>query len=307
MVHSQNGKGSNVRSMTGFASGRGAFDVFQWVWDIRAVNGRGLDIRLRVPDWIDGLEADLRRAIQGAATRGNVSLTLRITREQESDVPTLNPVGLSNALSVISEIEYAAAAANIRCAPLTAADIAAMRGVMDVGDTPTEDTTLLKKAILAELPALLADFNAAREGEGRALAGVLRDQLQQIETLTADARIAADARLDDVRAAMERALQRVMDAADTLDPARVTQELALIAVKADITEEIDRLGAHITAGRTLLDADQAIGRKLDFLTQEFNREANTLCSKAQSPALTAIGLDLKAVIDQMREQVQNIE
>jgi uncharacterized protein (TIGR00255 family) len=180
------------------------------------------------------------------------------------------------------------------------------RGVMEQVVEP-DDTGPLRAALLADLPQVIEAFRAMRAGEGAALGAVLSAQLDQIETLVETARAQAQDRAEQRRRSMAQALARVMDNVDAADPQRIAQELALIAVKADITEEIDRLVAHVAAARDLLGRAEPVGRRLDFLMQEFNREANTLCSKAQDSALTQTGLALKVVIDQMREQVQNVE
>ena len=292
--------------MTGFASLKVQMDGYSWVWDIRSVNGRGLDIRLRLPDWIAGLEAELRKALPAAVARGNVSLALKVTREAGESGQALSPAGLERALAILAEISSRAAAAGVALAPVDAGQIAAMRGVMETG-TEAEDTAPLLKALMAQLPELLGDFNRMRATEGAALAAVLSDQLDQMQALIAAAREAASARAGEQAALLRQNLARVLDNTDGADPDRVAQELALIAVKSDITEEIDRLSGHVEAARALLAADGPQGRKLDFLMQEFNREANTLCAKAQFQDLTRIGLDMKHVIDQMREQVQNVE
>ena len=165
----------------------------------------------------------------------------------------------------------------------------------------------LLAALRADLDPLLADFAAMRASEGKALAAVISAQISQIDTLTAEAKTAAESRRDDQARVLNDNLARVMSGVAEADPDRVAQELALLVVKADVTEELDRLAAHIAAARTLLAEKGAVGRKFDFLMQEFMREANTLCSKSGNAALTRIGLDLKTVIDQMREQVQNVE
>jgi uncharacterized protein (TIGR00255 family) len=188
----------------------------------------------------------------------------------------------------------------------SAADVLAVRGVVEQGAAEV-DMTALRSAILADLPALLSDFNAMRAAEGAALAGILSAQIGRIADLVTQAKSAALARQDDAALALRDAVARILTQTDAADPARLAQELALLAVKTDITEEIDRLTAHLEAARALLADSGPIGRKFDFLVQEFLREANTLCAKAQSIALTRIGLDLKIVIDQMREQVQNVE
>jgi len=178
--------------------------------------------------------------------------------------------------------------------------------VLDIVARET-DTQALREAILKGLPDLISSFCDMRRAEGEALDSVLKDQLAQVAKLTRAAATEAEARKDDVQATLKANLARVLDNADNIDEGRIAQELAMLAVKQDVTEELDRLRAHVEAARDLLAAGSPVGRKLDFLMQEFNREANTLCSKSQSVALTRIGLDLKTVIDQMREQVQNVE
>jgi uncharacterized protein (TIGR00255 family) len=191
-------------------------------------------------------------------------------------------------------------------APATAADVLAVRGVFETGGEE-QDTEALCKAVLADFDAVLAAFLEMRETEGKALAGVLGRQLDQIADLTEQAATAAEARRPEIEANFRDALRRVMQTAEGADEGRIAQELAMLAVKSDVTEELDRLRAHVTAARDLVAKGSPVGRKLDFLMQEFNREANTLCSKSQNASLTAIGLELKTVIDQMREQVQNVE
>ncbi|MCB5410078.1 YicC/YloC family endoribonuclease [Pseudogemmobacter faecipullorum] len=294
-------------SMTGFAAGRGAGAGYSWLWDLRSVNGKGLDLRLRVPEWVDGLESALRAELQKALGRGNVSMTLKLSREEGAlSGPRLNPEVLAGMLQALAGAEAAARAAGIALAPVSAADLLALRGVLETG-AAEEDTTALRAAILADLPALLAAFSAMRAREGAALNQLVTAQLSRIAALVDEAGAAAVARRPKAREALREALERISSNADGFDEARIAQELALLAVKADVTEELDRLGAHITAARELLADPGPVGRKLDFLMQEFLREANTLLSKSQDRALTRIGLDLKVVIDQMREQVQNVE
>jgi uncharacterized protein (TIGR00255 family) len=291
-------------SMTGFAARRGQGAGASWVWDLRSVNGKGLDLRLRVPDWIEGLEAALRADLGKALARGNVSLTLKVEREGAAAPLRLNPAALAAAVAALAEAETVAMAAGVTLAPATGADLLGLRGVLEAG-AAEEDTGGLRAAILAELPALIADLNAARIAEGAALAGVIAGQLDRIESLVAEARDEALARREAVARALGDAVARIL--AEGVDEGRVAQELALLAVKQDVTEEIDRLTAHIAAARALLADPGPVGRKFDFLTQEFMREANTLCSKAQAVGLTRVGLDLKVVVDQMREQAANIE
>lgn len=296
-------------SMTGFAARKGQGAGHGWAWDLRSVNGKGLDLRLRVPDWIDGLEAALRTELGRALGRGNVSLSLKVARDGATEGEAalrVNPTVLGAVLRALGEVEAAAMDAGVTLAQATAADVLAVRGVLDMSSADG-DTAPLRAAIRADLPALLADFNAMRAAEGMALNGVIAAQLDRIDSLTRAATTEAEARRDATASALRDALAKVIANADGVDEARLTQELALIAVKNDVTEELDRLTAHVAAARDLLAEPGPVGRKFDFLMQEFMREANTLCSKAQALTLTRIGLDLKTVIDQMREQVQNVE
>jgi len=295
-----------LRSMTAFAASKGAQHGFSWTWEMRSVNGKGLDLRLRVPDWVEGLEPALRARLGKALGRGNVSLNLKLSRDDGAGALAVNAAQLEDVLTAMAEVENRAMARGVTLAPATAADLLGLRGVLDTG-AADEDTEALRTTLLSDFESLLTAFLDMRATEGRALADVLTAQLDEIERLTAEAAQAAEARRPEMEEAFKAALARVMETADTADETRVAQELALIAVKADVTEEIDRLRAHIAAARDLLASGSPVGRKLDFLSQEFNREANTLCSKAQNKGLTAIGLELKTVIDQMREQVQNVE
>ncbi len=295
-------------SMTGFAAGRGAGAGASWIWDIRSVNGKGLDLRLRVPDWIDGLELALRGEIGRAMGRGNVNLTLRVTRDvPEAEALRLNTATLRAVLAALSQVEAVSMEVGVTLAQPSPADVLTFRGVVEAG-AADEDTAPLRAAILADLPGLLADFTAMRAAEGAALQAVILGQLDQISRLTEAAAAQAEARKTSQADTLRDAVGRLLAAQDhQADPARLAQELALLAVKTDVTEELDRLRAHVGAARDLLAEAGQVGRKLDFLMQEFMREANTLCSKAQDIGLTRIGLDLKTVIDQMREQVQNVE
>ncbi len=295
-----------IKSMTGFASGKGASGPHGWSWELRSVNGKGLDMRLRVPDWLTGLEAALRAELSRRISRGNVTLTLRITREESATDLVLNEPAMRAALAAVARAEMLAVEQGVALTPTRAGDLLALRGMLDAG-AEDDDPAPLVEALKGEFGKLLSDFIDMRCAEGRALSVVLAEQLDQIETLTAQASGLADARKDMMADTLRQNLARVLDNVQGADPDRVAQELALIAVKSDITEELDRLAAHIAAARALLEQDGPVGRKLDFLMQEFNREANTLCSKSQNSDLTAVGLDLKAVIDQLREQVQNVE
>ncbi|MGR3378432.1 YicC/YloC family endoribonuclease [Salipiger abyssi] len=292
--------------MTGFASRSGETEGLRWAWELRGVNGKGLELRLRLPDWIEGLEPLVRKAAQARLARGNVQISLRVTGDSDEAAAELDEAALARVLDAMARIEGAAGGRGLVLSSSSAAEIVALRGVMATGQS-TRDIAALRTALLAEFEAALSEFAEMRGREGAALAQVLSGQLDEIAALVAQAAEIVEARRGEQADKLRAALARVMENTDGADEARVAQELALIAVKSDITEELDRLTAHIAAARTLLADTGAVGRKLDFLMQEFNREANTLCSKSGSSALTQAGLALKTVIDQMREQVQNVE
>ena len=294
-------------SMTGFASVRGADLGHEWLWDIRSVNGKTLDLRLRLPDWIEGLEPLVRKEISGAIARGNIALSLKVSRVDQGQGLRVSAAGLSAALEAITTVEKEALERGIPLAPLTSADVLTLRGVAEMGPSDFEKTAQLRSKLVESLPQLLAEFTKMRADEGQSLAKIIAGQIDRIAALVDQAQREADGRRAQSDQALKAALARVMEGAIGADPDRIALELALLAVKADITEEIDRLGAHIVAARALLAAQEPVGRKFEFLTQEFVREANTLCSKSGSTALTAIGLDLKHTIDQMREQILNVE
>ncbi len=295
-----------TKSMTAFASRTGALGLVSWSWEMRGVNARGLDLRIRVPDGLAGLEQNLRTTLTKALTRGNVTVNLRFTREETSKGLAIDEAQLEGVLSALDAVQERAFAMGVTLGQPTAADVLAQRGVL-VAAQPDDDSEALAEALIADVGPLVFDFAAMRESEGAVLGQLIADQLTQIAALTERAIQASEDRAPQVKANLTAALQRVMEDVSGVDEGRVAQELAVLAVKSDVTEEIDRLQAHVAAARALLAAPEASGRKLDFLAQEFNREANTLCAKAQSTDLTAIGLDLKAVIDQMREQIQNVE
>jgi uncharacterized protein (TIGR00255 family) len=298
--------------MTAFASQTGSLGSSSWVWDMRGVNGRGLDLRLRLPDGMAEVEAALRAAMTARLARGNVSVSLRLLQDDSAAGLHLDAAHLERVLGALYTIGKRAASHGIDLAPPSAVDILGQRGVMLHGTGPaaqgqTSPDERLPAALIADFGPLLDAFCAMRAREGAALAAILRDQIDSIAQLTDAAATAAEARRNDARASLTAALRRVVEDISEIDEARIAQELALLAVKSDITEELDRLRAHVAAARDLLNTGGPQGRRLDFLSQEFNREANTLCSKAGSTALTAIGLDLKTAIDQMREQIQNVE
>ncbi len=296
-----------VNSMTGFAALKGASDGIRWSWELRSVNARGLDLRLRLPDGLDDLEAVIRKALTAALTRGSVSLNLRLQGGGDGAAPSLNQSQLSQMIAALKLAEAAAEDAGVHLTASSGTELLALKGVLEVSDTSDEGQAELIKELKSQLPPLIADFVAARATEGQALFAILSEQLDRLRALVDEARDAIVGRHQAMTDKLKENLAKVLSNSEGADENRVAQELALLAVKADVSEEIDRLDAHIAAADELLNAKGAVGRKFDFLMQEFNREANTLCSKSGSTDLTRIGLDLKTVIDQMREQVQNVE
>lgn len=302
------GQGGGLRrSMTALAAGEGAAPGWTWSLELRSVNGKGRDLRMRLPDWLTGLEAAMRAALTQRIARGSVTCSLRLSRVV-SDGEGLDSARLDGLLDSLQAVETAAARAGVSLRPTSAAEILAMRPQgAEAAPLTAEEQAALLAAIIDSLPPILSAFEDMRQAEGAALAQVLTVQLSEIAALVTRAEEAIAARAPQMEANFRAALARVADQLGEVEEGRVAQELALLAVKADVTEEIDRLRTHLDAANALLGAEGAVGRKLDFLCQELNREANTLCAKSQDAALTQIGLDLKHSIDQFREQVQNLE
>jgi uncharacterized protein (TIGR00255 family) len=295
-----------IRSMTAFANRRGRHDDSDWDWDLRSVNGRGLELRLRLPEGITGLEQAMRNALSARLARGNVSLALRQTRAAAEGALALDDDQLDRVLHALKHVQQRAFTLGVTLTQPTAADVLSQKGVVVAAPSVLSEEGLVDW-LLTDLGVLLDEFIYAREAEGGALAAVIQGQLSRIEALVEEATGAADLRRDEARLAMVAAFRRVSDEMPDIDETRLAQELALLALKSDVTEELDRLRAHVVAARELIADPQPAGRRLDFLAQEFNREANTLISKSGSMRLGRVGLDLKAAIDQMREQVQNVE
>ena len=293
-------------SMTAYANRTGAQKSVSWMWEMRGVNARGLDVRIRMPEGLEALEPLLRNALKKHVTRGNVTVSLRLTRGEDATELGLDEAQLDRVLQALDQVQERAFSMGVTLGQPTAADVLGHRGVVQHGK-PDADVTQLMTHLQDDIAPLVADFAAMRAAEGAVLGAVLSAQVDEISTLVDAAEVAAIARRPELQASLTLSLRRILDDVSEIDPDRIAQELAILTVKQDITEELDRLQAHVVAARSMITDPKAMGRKLDFLAQEFNREANTLCSKAQNKALTAIGLDLKAVIDQMREQIQNVE
>ncbi|WP_421999549.1 YicC/YloC family endoribonuclease [Reyranella sp.] len=294
--------------MTGYARAQGADERRRWVWEARSVNGRNLEIRCRVPAGFDRLENPARTAVGGRLKRGNVSLTLTIASEQRGNPLRINRALLAELAGMVDEVRRTTGAA----AP-SADGLLRVRGVIEeeeVGAESEDALSALDRAISGTLDEVLKALAAARAAEGEALAVVIDRHVAEIEELCGRAAERAAAQTGIIRARFESQLGELLERAPALSEERFAQEVALLVGKADVREELDRLAAHIAQARTLLATAQPqnpVGRKFDFLCQEFNREANTLCSKSADIELTRIGIDLKGAIERLREQVQNVE
>jgi len=293
-----------LASMTGYARAAGALPGVGFTVEIKSVNGRGLDLRLRLAAGFDVLEAEIRRVIGKSITRGSLTVSLTVDREGEGGRVVVNHQALEAVLEGFRWLESRVDADKPRLD-----GILGLRGVLEQHETAlsADDEEALSAAILTAVAEAVAGLAAARREEGARIAAILSERIDEIAALTKAAEIHPGRSRDAILARLRQQVADLSEASPTLSDERLAQEAVLLATKADIREELDRLGAHIAAARQLLASGGPVGRKLDFLSQEFNREANTLCSKSNDVALTAIGLDLKAVIDQLREQVQNIE
>ncbi|CAM5395614.1 putative protein (TIGR00255 family) [Aquamicrobium terrae] len=295
----------NLQSMTGFARASTDHAGAAIAWEVKSVNGKGLEIRLRLPPGFERLEPMLRQAVQKRFARGNFQAALAVSRTGASQgQPVINEAFLKDVAGLAQRLQEQFGAARA-----TADGLLALRGVLEMPDAVESDDerAALDAAIEAALADALAGLENARRGEGAALGDLLAGHLDAIEALTLRAEADPSREPAAIRARIAEQVRLLMDASANLDEARLHQEAAFLATKADIREEIDRLKTHVASGRALLAAGGAVGRKLDFLAQEFNRESNTLCSKSNAAAVTAVGLELKAVVDQFREQVQNLE
>ncbi|MEE8438728.1 MAG: YicC/YloC family endoribonuclease [Micropepsaceae bacterium] len=294
-----------LSSMTGFAEGRGAQGNLRWRWEVRSVNGRNLDIRLRIPAGYEGLEAGARILASERFSRGSIQAALTVTAEEGGRGFRIDPEMLSEAVQVAKRV-----AEETGLPPARVDGLLALRGVViqeDAAQLDDEERLARNAAMLASLADALDRMAIARADEGMKIEKMLLSQVDEIETRTAEGRKLAANQPQAFRDKMQAQLDELLGPGSKVPEERLAQEVALLATRADLREELDRLAAHCQEARNLLGAGGPTGRKLDFLAQEFNREANTLCAKSSDIALTREGLALKAVIDQFREQVQNVE
>lgn len=294
-----------LASMTGFARVSGGVGDVRWSWEIRSVNAKGLDLRLRTPQGFDGVEPAARAAAAARLHRGTIHATLTVDRATRGAEVRIN----TDALDAVVAAAKAIAARVPDASPASIDGLLAQRGVVEMveaQETP-EQRAALEAAALADFGRALDELHAMRAREGAALEGLLGQRLAAIAELTAAADAAPARKVEAVRARLAEQVAALVDASPALDPDRLHQEAVLLATRADIREELDRLAAHVDAARQLIGEGGPVGRRLDFLSQEFSRESNTLCAKSNDRSLTAIGLELKAVVEQFREQVQNVE
>ena len=294
-----------IASMTGFARLDGAWQEYRWVWEVKSVNGKGLDVRMRLPQGLESLDIPARAMMAEHLTRGNVNCVLTFDRVNANAGVHVNNQVLD---SLVDAAKAAAKRHGLKKPRIE--ELLELRGVIEVKDTTLTEEQVAERdrILLAGLAEALRGVVAMRRGEGARMATVLHDEIRTIGELVALARAVPSQQPGAMREKLHKQISDLLSGSSVpIDQDRLAQEAAYMAVKADVREELDRLGAHVLAATELLDNGGPAGRKLDFLSQEFGREANTGCSKSSDPALSRIGLDLKAVIDQLREQVANIE
>ncbi|PZQ83346.1 MAG: YicC family protein [Ancylobacter novellus] len=293
-----------LASMTGFARTQGSAGAWSWAWEIKSVNGKGLDVRLRLPGGWEGLEAGLKQIASRVLGRGSVNANLTMTRADAAVSVRVN----EDVLRAIA-LSVGKVAADLNAPPVRLESLLNLKGVLEIAESEDSEAErrAAEQAVIAGFEAALGDLVAMRAQEGAALGLVLNERLDAIAALTAQAEANPTRQAEAIRAKLAEQIRVLMDTGANFDPDRLHQEALMLASKVDVREELDRLVAHVAAARAMLGEGGAVGRKLDFLAQEFNRETNTLCSKANDVSLTAIGLELKGVVEQFREQVQNIE
>jgi len=293
-----------LSSMTGFARGHGVCGSYAWAWEIKSVNGKGLDVRLRLPSGWDAIEAAVRARAAELLTRGSVQASLTIERTGASPVVHVNTAVLEAVLTAVRQLSR-----RIEASPPSLDGLLGLKGVIEIGDAAEsdEERRSVEAAAAVGFSEAIGALAEMRRHEGAALARVLAARLGEIAALTERAELVPGRRPEAVRARLAEQVAVLLAQSDRFDPDRLHQEAILIATKADVREELDRLAAHVAQAQALIEQGGPVGRRLDFLAQELNREANTLCAKANDVELTNIGLELKAAVEQFREQVQNVE
>jgi uncharacterized protein (TIGR00255 family) len=293
-----------LSSMTGFARGHGVSGPYSWAWEIKSVNGKGLDVRLRLPPGWDAIEAPARARAAEALTRGSVQANLTVERGGAAPTVRVNEPVLEAILAAVRKL-----AGKIAASPPSLDGLLALKGVIEVADAEEREDERrgAESAVIAGFGQVVASLVEMRRREGDALENVLSARLGELAALTERAERSPGRRPEAIRARLAEQVATLLAQSERFDADRLHQEAIMIAAKADVREELDRLTAHVAQARHLIGQGGAVGRRLDFLAQELNREANTLCAKASDVELANIGLELKAAVEQFREQVQNVE
>jgi uncharacterized protein (TIGR00255 family) len=293
-----------LSSMTGFARGHGVSGSYAWAWEVKSVNGKGLDLRLRFPPGWDAIEVAVRAQAAERLARGSIQANLTVERSGAVPVVRINAAVLDAVLTTLKQL-----APRIEASPPSLDGLLALKGVMEVGDAEEreEERRSAEAAVTAGFAEVLGALAEMRQCEGAALGRVLAARLGEISALALRGEATPGRRPEAIRARLAEQVATLLAQSERFDPDRLHQEAILIATKADVREELDRLAAHVAQAQLLIGQGGPIGRRLDFLAQELNREANTLCAKANDVELTNIGLELKAAVEQFREQVQNVE
>lgn len=293
-----------LQSMTGFSRGEGLHATGRWVWELRSVNNKGLDVRMRLPYGFEAIEVDCKKAVSSAFSRGSIQVSLQFSKEGSDNVPSINPAALEAVLRASAQLQE-----QIGAAPPTVDGILAIKGILEITETDLTDEEVISRNqdVLSGLKAAISELAIARKSEGDAIVAVMSDQISKIDDLVTKIEADPSRTPDAIRQRLQQQLALLLEEGNDLDPQRLHQEAAYLATKADLREELDRLAAHVIAGQKLLSSGGPSGRKLDFLAQEFNRECNTICSKSNAPSVTELGLEMKIIVDQLREQTQNLE
>jgi uncharacterized protein (TIGR00255 family) len=293
-----------LSSMTGFARGQGGAGSYAWAWELKSVNSKGLDLKLRLPPGWEAIEPGVRARASEVLSRGSVFANLTVSREGIAPVARINEPALNAVLAALKGLE-----GKVAGAPPSLDGILALKGVMEVSEAEESESerSAAEAAVVAGFGEALKGLAEMRRTEGQALGKILSARLSEIGALAARAEAAPGRKPEAIKARLAEQVATLLEASQRFDADRLHQEAIMLATKIDIREELDRLAAHVAQAKKLIADGGPIGRKLDFLSQELNRESNTLCSKANDLELTNIGLELKAVVEQFREQVQNLE
>ena len=293
-----------LSSMTGFARGQGGGGSYAWAWELKSVNSKGLDLKLRLPPGWEAVEPGVRARASEVLSRGSVFANLAVSREGIVPVARINEPALNAVLAALKGLE-----GKVAGAPPSLDGILALKGVMEVSEAEESESerSAAEAAVVAGFGEALKGLAEMRRIEGQALGKILSARLSEIGALAARAEAAPGRKPEAIKARLAEQVATLLEASQRFDADRLHQEAIMLATKIDIREELDRLAAHVAQAKKLTADGGPIGRKLDFLSQELNRESNTLCSKANDLELTNIGLELKAVVEQFREQVQNLE